>query len=147
MTSTSVEHPPTSIPTLHTAPFHSHVFIAPFSTRSPLVLLTLRLLLNLRVSVDSSEGLGETTAAGASEFRFDRGIVPEGKDLSTPRLLVVSFQMNTSWTETPTCRCRETWSVGSSPSFRSRYPAGATSWRKNGILSVTQNVETEGMNN
>ena len=146
MTSTSVEHPPTVTPILQTVPFHSHVFIAPFSTRSPLVPLMLRFLLNVRVSIDSPGELEGTTASGVGVSRFDCGIVPEGKDLNMPLLLVVSFQTNISWIETPTCRCRETWSVGSS-SFRSKCPAGTTSWKKNGISSVTQKAETEGMNN
>jgi len=146
MTNTSVEHPPTLMPTLDTVPFHSHVFIAPFSTRSPLVPLTLRFLLNPRVSIDSPKGFEERTPSGVGVPKPDRVTFPMGKDLNTPWLLVVSFQMNVSWIEIPTWRCRETWSVGSSPSFKSKCPACATSWRKKGISSVTQNAETEGIN-
>lgn len=143
MTITSVEHPPILTPVLRTVPLHSHVFISLVTTLSPLVLFQ---FLYPRVSIDSPEE-PEATASDMVTSKSCGGKVPEGKDSITPWLLVVSFQMNTSWIETPTCRWRETWSFGPSPSLRSRNPTGATSWRKNGISSVTQNVGTEGMNN
>jgi len=123
MTITSVEHPPILIPLLRTVPLHSHVFISRVTTLSPLILFQ---FLYPRVSIDSPEE-PDTTASEVVTSKSCGGKVPEGRASITPSLLVVSFQMNTSWIETPTCRCRETWSFGPSPSLRSRYPTGATS--------------------
>ena len=85
MTITSVAHPPTCIPLLQTVPFHSHVFIFPFSIISPLVPLTVRPLLNPRAS---SESLCELKAAAAApgvvSSKLGRGIDPEDKSLTTP---------------------------------------------------------------
>ena len=123
MTITSVEHPPILTPLLRTVPLHSHVFISLVTTFSPLVVFQ---FLYPRVSIDSPEE-PDATASDSVTSKSWGGKDPEGKASMTPSLLVVSFQMNTSWIETPTCRCRETWSFGPSPSLRSRYPAGATS--------------------
>lgn len=85
MASTSDEHPPTLTPILHTVPFHSHVLaVVTFSTRSPLVPLTLRFLLNLRVRMESARKFEKEAALCIGMSSPDLEMVPEGKDFNTP---------------------------------------------------------------
>lgn len=91
MASTSDEHPPTLTPMLHTVPFHSHVlvlvvvfFSSFFSARSPLILLTLRFLLNGRVSMESPAELEEATGSWIGMSNPDREMDPEGKGFNRP---------------------------------------------------------------